>query len=197
MGLIDGGRIEGVLEIDCQSIRPIFGYQLQHSRAWNPCAEVNRPRNASNALIQDASHASLYFAERFIEDTLTSNDNQLQSHPPRAFAHALLSVTFDLRNLYSFKKIGRLSCAMDGFREYLPPNTRLKLSSKEKLIESRLLHQKASTHLPNWPKGPGSFYVAILPHSIHPTKSEGANFLWLKAKGVRFCSILSGSFRHD
>ena len=66
MGLTDGGRIEGVLEIDCQSIRPIFGYQLQHSRAWNPCAEVNRPRNASNALIQDASHASLYFAERFI-----------------------------------------------------------------------------------------------------------------------------------
>ncbi|KAL2059725.1 hypothetical protein VTL71DRAFT_10217 [Oculimacula yallundae] len=46
-----------------------------------------------------------------------------------------------------------------------------------------ILHKKASSHLPDWPKGPDDFYVAILSHKKHVRSCEHKDLLWLKLRG--------------
>lgn len=50
---------------------------------------------------------------------------------------------------------------------------------------NRPLHHTASSRLPDWPKEPNGFYVAILPHHISVAKCNKDNFLWLKAGTIR------------
>ncbi|XMA10865.1 hypothetical protein WAI453_003656 [Rhynchosporium graminicola] len=46
-----------------------------------------------------------------------------------------------------------------------------------------ILYKKASTNLPDWPKGPNDFYVAILSHRKHVRSCEHKDLLWLKVRG--------------
>ncbi|KAH7336710.1 hypothetical protein BKA65DRAFT_38553 [Rhexocercosporidium sp. MPI-PUGE-AT-0058] len=46
-----------------------------------------------------------------------------------------------------------------------------------------ILLKKASSSLPNWPKGPNDFYVAILSHEKHVRSCEHKDLLWLKVRG--------------
>ncbi|KAH7403891.1 hypothetical protein BKA64DRAFT_670181 [Cadophora sp. MPI-SDFR-AT-0126] len=48
---------------------------------------------------------------------------------------------------------------------------------------TEILYKKASSSLPNWPKGQNDFYVAILSHDKHVRSCEHKDLLWLKVRG--------------
>ena len=76
---------------------------------------------------------------------------------------------------------------MDEYREYDPVPGLDAFKAKQRatiLTTSRILYKKASSRLPNWPKGPNDFYVAILSHEKHVRSCEHKDLLWLKVRGV-------------
>ena len=86
---------------------------------------------------------------------------------------------------------------MDEYREHGTAPSVDALQTKQTatvLTSFSILYKNASSSLPNWPKGPNDFYVAILSYEKNVRSCDHKYLLWLK---VRVISLMCASaLRH-